>query len=472
MTKRNTARKLSSFYFLFLIICVILFFIILPPALYSWLLERTGAQLQQTAAALVSHPDIYSCSFRECAATERTRDLLETLDEQNGSEIWLVNENGRVMMNSRRDSLVAQTAQIPNFHSFVRDRCYWITGNFYGMFSEKMLSVIAPVTVTPHTTDLVILHFPLSGLFQFREDLTEICLLTLVIFFLASLLLPLAFYFLCYRPMKETLQIANDCATGNWQELSRAPADNEFGTLQSNLAYLARQLQQSGENQRKFIANISHDFRSPLTSIKGYAEAMLDGTVPPASRDRYLEIIRIEAERLSSLTQNILLANSFQEEGGMLEKSVFDINEILQLCAASLEIQCRKKDLHIFTDLSFYPQKVRADKERIQQVVYNLLDNAIKFSYPHSSIHISTAQKNKYVFISVKDHGEGIPPEEIPKIWNRFYKTDTSRNRDKTGTGLGLSIVREILRAHGQNINVISTQGVGSEFIFTLDKAD
>lgn len=472
MTKQNTAKKMGIVYFLFLIACITLFFTVLPSALYNYLLKRTGAQLQRTAEALVSRPDVYSCCFQESAATERTRALLTTLSELNDSEIWLVNKNGRVMMNSRRDSLTAQSEQIPDFDTFIKDRCYYLTGNFYDMFSEKTLSVIAPVTFMPHTTELVILHVPLSHLYKLREELARLLLPLMAFFFLVSLSLPLAFYFLHYRPLKKILKISNDCVSGNCQDLSSALPDNEFGVLQSNLTYLAKQLQQSGESQRKFMSNISHDFRSPLTSIKGYAEAMLDGTVPSGSRDKYLEIIRIEAERLTNLTQNILVSNSLQEEGGLLEKSVFDINEALRICAASLEIQCRKKDLQISTDLPFYPQNVLADKEKIQQVIYNLLDNAIKFSYPHSPIYISTARKNKYVFVSIKDQGVGISPEEIPKIWNRFYKADSSRNRDKTGTGLGLSIVREILRAHGQNINVVSTLGVGSEFTFTLDKAD
>ena len=122
---------------------------------------------------------------------------------------------------------------------------------------------------------------------------------------------------------------------------------------------------------------------------------MLDGTVPPESRDKYLDIIRTEAERLNNLTQNILISNSLKEGGGFLEKTVFDINLVLQLCVTSMEIQCRKKDLHILMDLPLYPQNVCADKEKIQQVIYNLLDNAIKFSYPHSTIHVSTTQKKR-----------------------------------------------------------------------------
>ena len=113
---------------------------------------------------------------------------------------------------------------------------------------------------------------------------------------------------------------------------------------------------------------------------------------------------------------------------------------------------------------------VNGDLDKIQQVFYNLLDNAIKFSYPDSVISLTVSERKKKVFVAIKDHGEGISKENLPKIWDRFYKTDTSRGRDKKGTGLGLSIVKEIIRTHGQNINVVSTEGVGTEFIFTLSK--
>ena len=113
---------------------------------------------------------------------------------------------------------------------------------------------------------------------------------------------------------------------------------------------------------------------------------------------------------------------------------------------------------------------VTADMEQIQQVLYNLLDNAIKFSSDNSTITIETTEKNEKVFVSVKDHGCGISRENLPKIWERFYKQDSSRGKDRKGTGLGLSIVKEIINAHNQHINVISTQGVGTEFLFTLEK--
>ena len=225
------------------------------------------------------------------------------------------------------------------------------------------------------------------------------------------------------------------------------------------------------ENQKKFIANVSHDFRSPLTSIKGYLEAMLDGTIPVEMHEKYLGIVLNETERLTQLTNSLLTLNNLNIRGVVLEKTVFDINKVIRDTAASVEMQLRDKKIKLELVLTGDELFVEADMGKIQQVLYNLLDNAIKFSHQNSKIKIETTVKRDKVFVSVKDRGIGIPKDSLKLIWDRFYKTDLSRGKDKKGTGLGLAITKEIINAHHENINVISTVGVGTEFIFTLPKS-
>ena len=235
---------------------------------------------------------------------------------------------------------------------------------------------------------------------------------------------------------------------------------------------MAEELAQGEENQKKLVANISHDFRSPLTSIRGYLEAMLDGTIPPEMHEKYLQIVLNETDRLTKLTNNLLTLNNLNAKGMLLEKTDFDINSVIKNTAATFEGTCKQKMIAIELILTGEEMIVHADMVKIQQVLYNLLDNAIKFSHHDSIIKIETTLKHNKIFVSVKDNGIGIPKESLKLIWDRFYKTDLSRGKDKRGTGLGLSITREIIKAHGENINVISTEGVGSEFIFTLPCVD
>lgn len=188
-------------------------------------------------------------------------------------------------------------------------------------------------------------------------------------------------------------------------------------------------------------------------------------------QEKYLNIVVFETERLNKLTRSLLTLNDMDAKGRMLDITAFDINGVIKNTVATFEGTCREKKISIELILAGQTLYVSADMGRIQQVLYNLLDNAIKFSPKDSTITIETTEKHDTVFVSVKDMGAGIPRSSLSKIWDRFYKLDTSRGKDRKGTGLGLAIVKEIINAHNQHINVISTEGVGTEFIFTLDKS-
>ena len=173
---------------------------------------------------------------------------------------------------------------------------------------------------------------------------------------------------------------------------------------------------------------------------------------------------------LTDLTQDLLTLNEFDRNEMILDKTEFDIQQMIKNTAASFEGTCTSKRISIELLLLAGNILVYADRRKIQQVLYNLIDNAIKFSGNDSSITIEVTEKNEKVFVSVKDTGMGIPKKELNKIWERFYKSDLSRGKDKKGTGLGLAIVKEAIQAHDEHINVISTEGVGTEFIFSLTK--
>ena len=275
-----------------------------------------------------------------------------------------------------------------------------------------------------------------------------------------------------YRPLLKITSAARQYAEGNFSYALEIAGEDEIGQLAAILNYMAHELGATDEYQKKFVANISHDFRSPLTSIKGYVEAILDGTIPPEMQEKYLKIVLFETERLHKLTQSLLTLNDIDDKGNMLDLTSFDINAVIKDTAASFEGTCTKKRISISLILASRTLYVCADMGKIQQVLYNLIDNAIKFSNNDSTITVETTEKHGKVFVSVKDTGCGIPKASITKIWERFYKLDASRGKDRKGTGLGLSIVKEIITAHNQNINVISTEGVGTEFIFTLAKGE
>jgi signal transduction histidine kinase len=292
--------------------------------------------------------------------------------------------------------------------------------------------------------------------------------MTCAIIFGLSLIILVVFTITVYLPLRKIAAGANEYAAGNLNYRIKVKTHDEMGYLSNTLNYMSDELNKMEEYQRNFIANVSHDFRSPLTSIKGYVEAMLDGTIPPEMQEKYLNIILFETERLNKLTKSLLELNKFGSHGVMLDVTDFDINQTIKTTLLTFEGICANKHIRFNLILSGEQLFVTADFSKIQQVLYNLIDNAIKFSHQDSTITIETTEKNDKVFVSVKDTGIGIPKDSLKKIWERFYKTDLSRGKDKRGTGLGLSIVKEIIQAHGENINCISTEGVGTEFIFTL----
>ena len=320
------------------------------------------------------------------------------------------------------------------------------------------------------TEGYVTYHYDMQQLYQKRSGLLGI--LQMIFFGVYALcgLLLLFYQKWVHIPMKQIIKGASEYANGDLTYRIPVKSEDELGYLSNTLNYMADKINQNGEYQRTFIANVSHDFRSPLTSIKGYLEAIIDGTIPPEMYEKYLTRVISETERLTTLTQGMLTLNSLDSKG-YLSRSSFDINRVIKDTAASFEGTCGKKNINFELTFSDNIQMVYADLGKIQQVLYNLIDNAIKFSHQDSTIYIQTRIKNEKIFVSVKDTGIGIPKDSVKKVFDRFYKSDLSRGKDKKGTGLGLSIVKEIIQAHGENIDVVSTEGVGSEFIFSLPLA-
>lgn len=331
--------------------------------------------------------------------------------------------------------------------------------------------MIAPVTQDFTTKGYLLIHQNLDEINALQNALLQRVYIALIIIYLLSFMIFLAFELLVHRPLVEITQAATQYASGNLNYEIPIRTSDEMGYLSASLNYMSSQLRDMENYQKKFVANVSHDFRSPLTSIKGYVEAMADGTIPPEMQSKYLNIILFETERLTDLTRDLLELNAFDTQELLLNRESFDIHDVIRSTAASFEGTCTQKKISIELVLATRHLSVFADKHKIQQVLYNLIDNAIKFSDPDSIITVETTERGEKVFVSVKDNGVGIPRDSLNKIWERFYKTDSSRGKDKKGTGLGLSIVKESIQAHGENINVISTEGVGSEFTFTLPKS-
>jgi signal transduction histidine kinase len=408
--------------------------------------------------------------FNDKITLESLATQLRSIDTFLDMRIWIVNPDGTIISDTSH-SKNARNVNInelnPNFLENITSEYTF----FRAYFDEPMISFTQPVTYNYKVRGYIVLHTPLTFLEKEANrylDMINICFL---------IFLPILFIVFLYIhavtgiPMQRLMKAAMEYSSGNYNYTLNLKGLSEYQNLGAAISYMASEISKLEDYQKKFVANISHDFRSPLTSIKGYAEAIKDGTIPHDMQDKYLNIILFETERLNKLTSSLLELNSFESHGTFLDIVSFDINHIIKKTAESFEGACRNKKITLNLVFSSKKTYVDADMGKIQQVLYNLIDNAIKFSHTNSRIKVSTEEKGEKVFVSVKDYGAGIPKESLKKIWDRFYKTDPSRGKDKRGTGLGLSITKEIIQAHNENINVISTEGVGSEFIFSLTKS-
>ncbi len=393
---------------------------------------------------------------------------LEAVAEYAKAEIWVVNRQGVVVADSAR-SKRSGTA-IDGFDPTATGNKSYCIGDYYGQFPYEVLSVSAPITGNYNTYGYVLIHLPMSQISDESNGNLNVVYISAAIIFVLSLIILLVFTKTVYFPLKKITAGANEYAAGNLEHHIELDSRDEMGYLAATLNYMSDELNSLEEYQRNFIANVSHDFRSPLTSVKGYLEAIIDGTIPPEMYEKYLTRVITETERLTKLTEGMLTLNSLDSKG-YLSRTNFDINRAIKDTAASFEGTCDAKNISFELTFSDNIQMVHADMGRIQQVLYNLIDNAIKFSHHDSTIYIQAYTRNEKIFVSVKDTGVGIAKDSVKKIWERFYKSDQSRGKDKKGTGLGLAIVKEIIQAHGENIDVISTEGVGTEFIFSLPRA-
>ena len=272
------------------------------------------------------------------------------------------------------------------------------------------------------------------------------------------------------KPITDMVQATRAYAAGDFDvripELDRS---DEIGELAQSFNAMADSLAETERQRRDFIANVSHELKTPMTTIAGYTDGILDGTIPPEKEKKYLQIISDESRRLSRLVRRMLDISRIQSQQDM-KKEDFDLCESMRLALLSMEQKITDRGLDVETNIPDDPTMVQGDRDLITQVIYNLLENAAKFATPHTALYLGLATNDEKAIISVRNHGATIAPEEIPLLFERFHKSDKSRSEDKDGYGLGLYVVKTILSQHKEKISVTSENGVTS-FSFTVQLA-
>ena len=281
-------------------------------------------------------------------------------------------------------------------------------------------------------------------------------------------------YKLTVEPVKLINETAIKLGNGEYNEHTKIKfADEELKKLAKSINNIADEFENLEQMRKSFVANASHELRSPLTSMQGFLQAILDGTIAVEDSEKYLKIVLNETKRLNSLITSMLDLSRMDSGKYPLVMSRFEINAVIRQIVERFEPNLVKKELQCDIDFAQSANYVFADKDKIIQVLVNLIDNAIKYSPAYSRILVTTHVHGDKIYIAVKDKGFGISKKDQMLIWDRFYMADKARTPNKSkGTGLGLSIVKKIIDDHKEAIRVESNKGAGSAFIFTLTLFD
>lgn len=303
---------------------------------------------------------------------------------------------------------------------------------------------------------------------NFFELVKKVAPVALAVLLLSSILV---FFYVrsVLKPLKALTGAAKSMAEGDFS--TRVPedaGDPDIRDVSRTFNGMADKLADVESSRREFVANVSHELRSPITSIKGFAEGMAEGVIPEEDHPKYLQLVADESNRLSELIDSLLALSRLERDDASLEYSDFDINEVLRVAVIRRMTDLDAKELDVECAFADEPCTVSADKARIEQVVINLLDNAVKFTPQGGKITLETAYLNDQCEVTVRDNGIGIPEEDRARVFDRFFTADRAHTAGK-GTGLGLSICKRIMEMHGESIELLDSTG-GAAFRFTLKK--
>jgi len=347
-----------------------------------------------------------------------------------------------------------------------------ISGSFNPDNPESMLTAGHPILIDDRVIGAALVSVSMAELEAAITGMHRITLLSLAIAVLFGSALIYMSSRAITRPLRQMNEAAGVIAGGVFEKRIPIQSKDEVGQLATQFNTMAESLHIQEKIRRSFIANLSHDIRSPLTSMLGFMKAIQDGTVPPDQQPYYINIVLDETERLIKLSNDLLDIHQLQDTELELTKTIFDINELIRKTIMGFEQRATEKKITVTSHFAHEADMVIADEGKIQRCLHNLIDNAIKFTPEVGEITVETTVTGKKATVSVTDNGRGMSLEEQKHVFDRFFKGDSSRNEDKRGSGLGLSIAQEFIRAHGETITLESSLKKGSTFQFTLAVAD
>ena len=386
-------------------------------------------------------------------------------------DILVCDEEGHVLL-STDETMEGQSITIPEgVMSAVLEQGTWAGRSRLDQLYESKRFVGGVSVVSPTTGKVLGSVFTVSSgdtVDALWRTFAGLLVMTALVVLMISFVAPSVTTMRQIKPIREMAQATRCYAEGDFDiRMNDYGRDDEIGELAASFNNMAERLQQTERQRREFIANISHELKTPMTTIAGYTDGILDGTIPPENEKQYLQIIANESRRLSRLVRRMLDVSQLQAMDPLRNGNHFDICESMRRVLISMEKKINDRHLDVEADIPDEPILVLGDNDMITQVLYNLLENAAKFAREGSTLYLGVTMMDGKARVTVRNVGDTIPAEELPLLFERFHKSDKSRSEDKDGYGLGLYIVKTILQQHKEDISVTSENGV-TTFTFSL----
>ena len=424
---------------------------------------------EQAAAITLSGMESYGYQKIPVSTVQNGYRIISSTTE---TQIFLVSLEGQTLICSEGENCNHRTYSISQdvMETAISGE-YNESGTLGGIYDNSHYTVGIPIVYEDTILAVLFASTEATDVWYFIMDLMDIIFFCALI---ATAVSSVAIYFVTARmtkPLREMAAAAKSFSTGDFTVRVPAEGEDEIAQLARSFNHMADSMADLESVRRSFIANVSHELKTPMMTIGGFIDGILDGTVPEEKRKQYLEIVSEEVKRLSRLVKSMLSIARIEAGDMKLNPTDFDINELVCRTVFAFEQKIEEKKLEIL-GLESDEVFVNADNDLIHQVVYNLIDNAVKFANEGGCISFSYSVKDGSVFVSVKNTGNGIAQQELPRLFDRFYKTDKSRSLDKSGVGLGLYIVQTIVNQHKGDLLVKSVEGEYTEFSFSLPETD
>ncbi len=461
------------------IILVSFFIIGVTMFLFVWKYSADEKQKQLLVGAnkIAGITTSFSDSF--FLSSERAyRNSINFITENLNADVFISDLDGNILASSIRKNIdnkpfyQKKTIPIQTINEIIQNGQYKITGNLNDFFNSPNIIVGVPFLIGDNNFGgVVIVSSSAQNIFVLMFDIMKMFGLALIFsLFITYILLYFATNKLL-KPLKEMSTAAKNFANGNFNERITVSGNDEIARLAMSFNNMASSLATLEEMRSSFVSNVSHELKTPMTTIGGFIDGILDGTIEKEKQDYYLTIVDSEIKRLSRLVNSLLYITQINSSNISINPTSFDVNTILLKIVDSFELSAKEKGININVSLPESNIFVLADEDAIYRVMFNLTENAVKFCNENGKIDFKVFKDEKKVYISIKNTGNGIFQKDIPYIFDRFYKADKSRSEDKKGIGLGLYLCKQIMNLHKQEIWVTSKEGEYAEFVYTLTPA-